>query len=219
MTVVNLDYFNLDEMILEFGNTIGLTGAIFSDQERTILLMLPDQECKHITIPELSLQDWKMILRQTDLIESKVLARDEHGLKKAILRKTARQIDARISWNVFRRDNYTCRYCGRNDVPLTVDHVVLWEDGGPSIEENLISACKKCNKTRGNMQYEEWLESEYYREKVQNVIAEFQELNTKLIDTLSSIPRKAHVISRGGKKKKNRVRKDSPTNMDIERAR
>ena len=68
-------------------------------------------------------------------------------------------------WEVFRRDNYTCRYCGNKQVPMTVDHVVLWEEGGPSIVKNLICSCKKCNNTRGNMQYEDWLESDGYKDR------------------------------------------------------
>ena len=59
-------------------------------------------------------EDWKKVLRQTDLLETEVLALSEDGkLTKAILRKSQRQIEARISWNVFRRDGYRCRYCGR----------------------------------------------------------------------------------------------------------
>jgi len=65
-------------------------------------------------------------------------------------------------WEVFRRDNYTCRYCGNDKVPMTVDHVVLWEEGGPSIVDNLICSCKKCNNARSNMQYEDWLVSPEY---------------------------------------------------------
>jgi 5-methylcytosine-specific restriction endonuclease McrA len=34
---------------------------------------------------------------------------------------------------------------------------------GASVEDNLITACRKCNKTRGNMLYEDWLNSDYYK--------------------------------------------------------
>jgi len=202
MTIVNKDYFNLDEMLLDFGNGINLAGAVFSDDDRTIILMFPDNEVDYITIPDVSLEDWKRILRQTDILETEVLAEDRHGLKKAILRKSGRQIDGRISWNVFRRDGYKCRYCGRDDVPLTVDHIVLWEEGGPSIEENLVSACKKCNKKRGNVQYPDWLASQYYLSVSSHIDPATIMENSNLLSTLDSIPRKAHVISRGKKKKR-----------------
>ena len=39
---------------------------------------------------------------------------------------------------VFRRDNYTCQYCGRRDVSLTVDHVIPRHLGGPHKWTNLV---------------------------------------------------------------------------------
>ena len=83
------------------------------------------------------------------LLEAQTQAEDG-TLTKAILRKTARQIEASVSWQVWRRDGCRCRYCGRDNVPLTVDHLVRWEEGGPSTEENLVSSCKKCNQSQGD---------------------------------------------------------------------
>jgi 5-methylcytosine-specific restriction endonuclease McrA len=40
--------------------------------------------------------------------------------------------------NIFRRDNYTCQYCGAQDVPLTVDHIVPKVLGGSETWENLV---------------------------------------------------------------------------------
>ncbi|GAG09150.1 unnamed protein product, partial [marine sediment metagenome] len=84
---------------------------------------------------------------------------------------------------------YKCRYCGRDDVPLTVDHLVLWEDGGPSIEENLVSACRKCNKKRGNTEYSDWLQHPYYLKVSAALLPCHQEKNEKLAPTLPGIPR------------------------------
>jgi 5-methylcytosine-specific restriction endonuclease McrA len=109
---------------------------------------------------------------------------------KAILRKSQRLIEQRVSWAVFKRDGYRCRYCGAEGVPLTVDHLVLWEDGGPSVEENLVSACRPCNKTRGNMSYGDWLHSRYYRQKSSKLTPEGREANDKLLSTLNSIQRR-----------------------------
>ena len=204
MTIVNKDYFNLDELLFDFGNSITMSGVVFSDVDRSIILMFPDNKVDHITIPDVSLEDWKKILRQLDILEVEVLSDDKHGLKKAILRKSARQIEGRISWNVFRRDSYTCRYCGRNDVPLTVDHLVLWEEGGPSIEENLVTACSKCNKARGNMPYSDWIVSDYYLKTSENILDEIFTLNQKLEETLAYIPRRVHKPSRGSNKKSKR---------------
>ena len=43
---------------------------------------------------------------------------------------------------VFRRDNYTCQYCGRRDGGLTVDHVVPRHLGGAHTWTNVVAACQ-----------------------------------------------------------------------------
>ena len=139
--------------LLEFGNTIQIAGIIMNSPDTSYLIPLPDENILDTVSLPLNSEEWKTFLRQTDILEVEVLANDGDGLKKAILRKSTRQVDAKISWAVFKRDEYACRYCGRDDVPLTVDHLVTWEEGGPTIEENLLSSCKNCNKKRGNMSY------------------------------------------------------------------
>ena len=54
--------------------------------------------------------------------------------------------------NVFKRDSYTCQYCGQqpgaND--LTIDHVVPRAQGGQSSWTNCVLACFKCNSKKAN---------------------------------------------------------------------
>ena len=50
---------------------------------------------------------------------------------------------------VFRRDNYTCQYCGIKTRSLTVDHVIPKHGGGEATWENLASACRACNRRKG----------------------------------------------------------------------
>lgn len=188
--------------LLEFGNTIQIAGIIMNSADKSYLIPLPDEELLTSTELPFNLDEWKVFLRQTDLQEVGVLANDGDGLKKAILRKSARQVDAGVTWRVFKRDNYTCRYCGKDDVPLTIDHLILWEKGGPTIEENLNTSCKKCNKKRGNKEYSEWLESPYYKKVSKNLSHIIKELNHNIRATLSEIPTRYHITSRGGKKRK-----------------
>jgi hypothetical protein len=56
-------------------------------------------------------------------------------------------ISKRLRFEVLRRDNYTCRYCGQAapDVALTVDHVVPSALGGSDDPDNLVAACADCN--------------------------------------------------------------------------
>lgn len=56
---------------------------------------------------------------------------------------------------IFRRDNYTCQYCGRRTRDLTLDHVVPRRRGGAHTWENLVSACRVCNRRKGGKTLEE----------------------------------------------------------------
>ncbi|GAB4503651.1 MAG: HNH endonuclease [Anaerolineales bacterium] len=56
---------------------------------------------------------------------------------------------------VFRRDNYTCQYCGRRDLPLTVDHVLPKHMGGEHIWTNVVTACPACNHRKGGRKLED----------------------------------------------------------------
>lgn len=56
-------------------------------------------------------------------------------------------VTKRVRFEVLRRDNYTCRYCGAKaeTSPLTVDHVVPVALGGGDDPSNLVAACADCN--------------------------------------------------------------------------
>ncbi|MFQ5894881.1 MAG: HNH endonuclease [Nitrospinota bacterium] len=52
--------------------------------------------------------------------------------------------------NVFRRDAFTCQYCGRQDVGLTIDHIVPRARGGRTAWANVVAACRRCNAVKGD---------------------------------------------------------------------
>ncbi|MEX1276821.1 MAG: HNH endonuclease [Bacteroidota bacterium] len=52
--------------------------------------------------------------------------------------------------NILRRDGHRCQYCGRADVPLTVDHITPRARGGEDSWENLVCACVRCNNKKGD---------------------------------------------------------------------
>ncbi len=54
-------------------------------------------------------------------------------------------IKPRLRFEIFRRDSYTCRYCFRTEVPLTLDHVVPSVLGGTDAPTNLVTCCEECN--------------------------------------------------------------------------
>ncbi len=56
-----------------------------------------------------------------------------------------------MRFDVFRRDGYKCRYCGRDStaVILEVDHIIPVAEGGTNDEANLITSCFDCNRGKG----------------------------------------------------------------------
>ena len=56
---------------------------------------------------------------------------------------------------VFRRDNYTCQYCGRQVQNLTIDHILPRHLGGLHIWTNVVAACPACNHRKGGRKLEE----------------------------------------------------------------
>jgi 5-methylcytosine-specific restriction endonuclease McrA len=53
--------------------------------------------------------------------------------------------------SVFTRDSYRCQYCGTRCSPsdVTCDHVVPRSQGGSTDWENIVAACKDCNRNKG----------------------------------------------------------------------
>lgn len=59
--------------------------------------------------------------------------------------------------NIFKRDNWTCIYCGdTRKNRMTVDHIIPQSKGGPNTWENMITACKKCNHEKSDLDLEEY---------------------------------------------------------------
>ena len=62
-------------------------------------------------------------------------------------------VSKRTRFEVLRRDNHVCRYCGAKapDVTLTVDHVVPVALGGTDHPDNLVAACEDCNRGKASV--------------------------------------------------------------------
>lgn len=60
-------------------------------------------------------------------------------------------IPKKLRFEVFKRDRFTCRYCGRKapDVVLHVDHIDPVANGGTNEITNLVTACQDCNLGKG----------------------------------------------------------------------
>lgn len=65
-------------------------------------------------------------------------------------------ISQRLRFEIFRRDNHACRYCGATapNAKLTVDHVIPRTLGGTDDPSNLVAACSGCNAGKSSTQPE-----------------------------------------------------------------
>lgn len=133
------------------GDTFQLEGVLYGDGKVTVALMLPfETGGRQLEVTHPTDEQWQAFLKQTDDPVTPI--------GKAFVRKSTRQIDESIKWRVYKRDNYTCRYCGKSGIPMTVDHYLAQKFGGLTTYENLLTACRPCNKRKGHMTVDEWVE-------------------------------------------------------------
>jgi 5-methylcytosine-specific restriction endonuclease McrA len=69
-------------------------------------------------------------------------------------RRGREPISADQHFEIWRRDHFTCRYCGRSaiyeDITLEIDHVVPVKRDGSNDSHNLVTACVRCNRRKGS---------------------------------------------------------------------
>lgn len=62
-------------------------------------------------------------------------------------------MNKKLRFEVFKRDNFTCKYCGR--IPpvaiLEVDHIIPVCEGGKDDMSNYLTACFDCNRGKGKI--------------------------------------------------------------------
>lgn len=63
------------------------------------------------------------------------------------MKKKRQAISKKTRFEVFKRDGFSCQYCGAHPpaVTLQVDHIVAVAKGGDNGMDNLITACQPCN--------------------------------------------------------------------------
>lgn len=70
--------------------------------------------------------------------------------------RTTRDINLRLRFKVFMRDNMTCCVCGRSRITtpaleLQVDHIKPWSKGGETVLDNLQTLCRDCNLGKSDL--------------------------------------------------------------------
>lgn len=84
----------------------------------------------------------------------------------------------KLRFEVFKRDNFTCQYCGRMapDVILEVDHVVPVAEGGNNDILNLVTSCKDCNRGKGKRKLSNKSELKLQQEQLKELAVKREQL-------------------------------------------
>ncbi len=68
-------------------------------------------------------------------------------IRLAAMIKRPRRSERKLTrLEVFKRDQHTCQYCGKETRQLTLDHVIPRYRDGQHTWENVVSACVPCNR-------------------------------------------------------------------------
>ena len=89
-------------------------------------------------------------------------------------------ISTRTRFEVLKRDDFTCRYCGRAapEVRLHVDHIVPASKGGSDELVNLVTACQDCNLGKAAVP----LQTRAARSDTTQLVAEMRAVKTYLAE-------------------------------------
>jgi 5-methylcytosine-specific restriction endonuclease McrA len=145
----------------QFGVSRVISGMIVSSHSDELLIYLPNEEPvgeRIILTP--SREDWESLLKTLD--NPSYFEMDTDGKTvKAIHRKCQRKVGGDLQWKIWRRDGFKCVYCGAqggiNNITLSIDHFIPVERGGTDTENNLISACRKCNRKKADLMPQQFL--------------------------------------------------------------
>lgn len=94
-------------------------------------------------------------------------------------KKTRRKpLSKKIRFEVFKRDGFTCQYCGRMapDVILEVDHINPVSGGGDNDIMNLITSCQDCNRGKGKRKLSSKDEIKFQQAQLKELSAKREQL-------------------------------------------
>lgn len=100
------------------------------------------------TTPHVIVGDIKIFLEDIDI---QTIMPADVKLESHIAIYVRTSLPQKIRFEVFKRDNFTCQYCGRSppEVKLEPDHIKPLVDGGTDELSNLVTSCFDCNRGKG----------------------------------------------------------------------
>lgn len=141
----------------------GLEGAVTPPVESVPTLVL-NADFRPLSYFPLSLWSWQESVKAVFLNRVQVLAEYDREVRSPTWAMRLPSVialrdyvaparhPAFTRFNVFLRDRFGCQYCGSRLPPedLTFDHVVPRSRGGRTAWTNVVAACGRCNRAKGN---------------------------------------------------------------------
>jgi len=132
-----------------FGSWMKAVHAFCADRQS--LSNAHEQTDCAVQIGPAQVQPDQSAVRSADQPEESITATQE-----TIAVDSRRVPSLRLRFRVMQRDSYRCVICGRSPathlgLPLEIDHIVPWSQGGLTIFENLQTLCKDCNLGKSDL--------------------------------------------------------------------
>lgn len=158
-------------MQLYVADYLGDTRHLTTEQHGAYLLLLmtmwrsdgvlPKDDAKLARIVGLTVARWKRISDDVmaffDDCEGGITSRHLVRWKREAIKTAGRQpLSASTRAFVLERDGYQCAYCQTIEGPFEVDHILAVALGGGDELENLVCACRTCNRSKAAKTLAEW---------------------------------------------------------------
>lgn len=107
-------------------------------------------------------------------------------------------ISLRVRFNIFKRDSFTCQYCGKTppSTVLEVDHLIPVSKGGENIDDNLITSCFDCNRGKSDINLTELPQTTAQKlESIKERELQYKEYQKLLLSIDSRVNREVEVVN------------------------
>ena len=87
-------------------------------------------------------------------------------------------ISKRTRFEIFKRDDFTCKYCGRKSPQtiLEIDHIIPKSKNGPDDEMNLVTSCFDCNRGKSDQNLSQIITGEDPHDKAVEILERERQL-------------------------------------------
>jgi hypothetical protein len=89
-------------------------------------------------------------------VDNRIKSLFDKEVNKSLIPRKRDPIESRLRHEVFKRDRYKCKECGKPKIETTLhcDHIIPVSQGGTDELDNLQTLCQACNLAKSNRKWE-----------------------------------------------------------------